>query len=121
MMRREGGFSLVEMLAALAILSMSGLALMSAVTSAGRSAVQTRERALGAIAADNILNMAILEASPTRGLVDASGEYELAGTVYDYEIDVEDTADPGLRRVTLLVSDRHGPLSEIVSFSRSPS
>ena len=120
-MRREGGFSLVEMLAALTILSMSGLALMSAVTSAGRSAVQTRERALGAIAADNILNTAILEASPSRGMEDGSGQYELAGTVYEYEIEVEDAADPGLRRVTLIVSDSHGPVSQVVSFSRSPS
>ena len=52
---------------------------------------------------------------------DASGQYELAGTVYDYEIEVADTADPGLRRVTLVVSDSYGPVSQVVSFSRSPS
>jgi len=117
-MRRADGFSLVEMLAALAILSLAGVALMNAVTSAGRSAIHARERGLAAIAAENLMNTAVIEASPIRGIDDESGRYTLAGIDYDWRIEVEDTADPGLKRIILTVSDERGPIRELTTFRR---
>lgn len=117
--RSETGFSLVEMLAALAVLSLAGLALMNAVTASGRSAIITHERTLGSIAAENVMNTAIIEANPLRGIEDRRGTYELAGVSYDWVIEVEATPDPALRRVTLVVSDDRGPVSQIVTFSRA--
>ena len=119
--RRDPGFSLVEMLAALAVLSLAGLALMNAVTSAVRSAIHARERALAAIAAENVLTLALIEAHPLRGIEDDRGSYELAGTAYEWTIEVEDTPDAALRRVTLTLSDARGPVSELVTFRRRAS
>lgn len=119
--RSQSGFSLVEMLAALAILSMAGLALMNAVTASGRSAIIAHERALAGLAAQNLMNTAILEAHPLRGIEDSRGVYTLAGIEYEWTIAVEPTPDPALRRVTLVVSDDRGPAAELTSFTRAGS
>lgn len=119
--RSQSGFSLVEMLAALAVLSLAGLALMNAVTASGRSAIIAQERTLAGLAADNVMNIAMLEAHPMRGVEDARGVYTLAGTEYAWQIEVEPTPDPALRRVTLVVSDDRGPAAELTSFTRAGS
>lgn len=119
--RAQSGFSLVEMLAALAVLSLAGLALMNAVTASGRSAIIARERALAGLAAETIMNTAILQAHPLRGIEDSRGVYTLAGVEYSWHVEVEPTPDRGLRRVTLVVFDDRGPAAERVSFSRAGS
>lgn len=119
--RSQSGFSLVEMLAALGVLSLAGLALMNAVTASGRSAIIARERALAGMAAESVMNIAILEAHPLRGIEDSRGVYTLAGIEYAWAIDVEPTPDPALRRVTLVVSDDRGPAAERVGFTRAGS
>lgn len=119
--RTQSGFSLVEMLAALAVLSMAGLALMNAVTASGRSAIIAQERALAGLAAANVMNIATLEAHSLRGIEGARGVYTLAGVEYAWEIEVEPTPDPALRRVTLIVSDDRGPAAQLTSFTRAGS
>lgn len=119
--RSSSGFSLIEMLAALAILSLAGLALMNAVTASGRSAIAASERALGALAAENLMNSAILEAQPQQAIQSSRGVYTVAGVDYEWTIQVEPTPDPGLRRFTLVVSDARGPVAERVGFTRVSS
>ncbi|PWE17113.1 type II secretion system protein GspI [Marinicauda salina] len=116
---RQSGFSLVEMLAALAVVSLAGLALMQAMTTAGRSAIHARERALAAVAAESVMNTLILEARSVRRLRETSGTYSLAGTDYDWTITLEETPDPGLERVTLTLSDARGPVHELVTFRKA--
>ena len=112
------GFSLVEILVALAILSMAGLALMGSVTQAGRSAILAREQGLAQLAAESVLNTAILEAVSGRGVQPGNGVYALAGIEYRWQLEVAETSDPALRRVVLTLSDDQGPVHRLTTFRR---
>ena len=116
----EAGFSLVEMLAALAVLAIAGLALMNAVTQSGRAAGLARESALARTAAENLMNQALLDATAQRGIAEADGAYELAGRVYAWRIETFETSDPQLRRVVLGVWDEDAErlLAERITFRR---
>ena len=52
--QRQDGFSLIEMLAALAILALAGIVLMNALSTSARSATLAREMTLAQIAAQNL-------------------------------------------------------------------
>ena len=116
----EAGFSLVEMLAALAVLAIAGLALMNAVTQSGRAAGLARESALARTAAENLMNQAVLDATAQRGIAEEEGVYELAGRVYAWRIETFETTDPQLRRVVLGVWDEEAEqlLAERITFRR---
>ena len=116
----EAGFSLVEMLAALAVLAIAGLALMNAVTQSGRAAGLARESALARTAAENLMNQAVLDATAQRGIAEDEGVYTLAGRVYAWRVETFETTDPQLRRVVLGVWDEEAEqlLAERITFRR---
>ncbi|MEO1038497.1 MAG: type II secretion system minor pseudopilin GspI [Pseudomonadota bacterium] len=117
---RQSGFSLVEMLAALAVLAIAGLALMNAVTQSGRAAGMARDAAFAHAAAENLMNQALLDADPQLGVRDSDGDYELAGRQYAWRIEVSRTSQPGLQRVLLTLSDEGEAriLAELTTFKR---
>ena len=102
MMPRTSGFSLIEMLAALAVLAIAGMALTHAMTTSIRAAGFSQQVSLAGLAADNLLALA-LAGEGGRSLRDRSGVYELADRRYDWRLEVEETADPQLLRVTVIV------------------
>lgn len=102
-MDRQAGFSLIEMLAALAVLAIAGVALTNAMTTSVRSAGFSQQASLAGLAADNLLALQ-LAGEGGQSLRDRGGAYELAGRRYDWRLDVEATADPELDRITLSVS-----------------
>lgn len=99
---RQDGFSLIEMLAALTVLAVAGAALTNAMTSSVRAAAIARDVSLAGVAADNLMALNIA-GDGGQALRDRSGAYELAGLTYDWRLELEDTSDPGLSRVTLVV------------------
>ena len=101
-MARTSGFSLIEMLAALAVLAIAGLALTHAMTTSIRAAGFSQQVSLAGLAADNLLALN-LAGEGGQALRDRSGDYELAGRTYDWRLEVEATADPQLSRITLIV------------------
>lgn len=104
-MSRDAGFSLVEMLAALAVLSIAGLALLNALTQSVRAATHAETRSLEALAAENLLATAQLETIGTPGLRPSSGRYEFAGRDWDWRIDVLPTSQAGLSRVSIEIAE----------------
>ncbi|AZU03316.1 type II secretion system protein I [Glycocaulis alkaliphilus] len=101
-MRADAGFSLVEMLAALVVLAIAGVALVQALTQSARAATLAEDRALAALAAENVLAEWRLErAGPPR---DASGQYAFAGREYEWRIAVSPTPEAGLVAVNLELS-----------------
>ncbi|WP_306016089.1 type II secretion system minor pseudopilin GspI [Oceanicaulis sp. MMSF_3324] len=102
--RRQDGFSLIEMLAALAILALAGVALMNALSTSARSATLAREMTLAQIAAQNLLSEEILNAG-AGAMRDQRGEYALGGQRFDWALEVDDAGQPNLVRVRLVISD----------------
>jgi len=118
-MQADRGFSLVEMLAALMVLSVAGVALVNAVGQTSRSAALARDKAVAQVAASNILNQLIIDAAG-RPVAEDDGVYEVAGRSFDWSLEVEATADPGLSRLTLELLDAEtGAFAhELITFER---
>jgi len=120
MKRDERGFSLVEMLAALMVLAIAGVALVNAVGQTSRSASLARDKTIAQLAASNVLNQLILDAAGAP-VAETDGQYETAGRRFDWSLEVEETADPGLVRLTLELADAETGafVHELVSFQRA--
>lgn len=117
-MRREAGFSLIEMLAALAVLAIAGVALMNALTTGIRAATMAEDATLAGLAAENILSTEIAQ---SRGdpLSDRSGAYEMAGRRYEWRLDSRAAGDPGLSQITLVIeTDQGREAARLVTFLR---
>lgn len=114
----DSGFTLIEMMMALAVLAIAGLALMNMTQATTRNTGAVEDRALAMLAAENILNTELLRPGRPQS---RSGAYELAGRDYDWALDVSTTDDAGLLRLHLAVreagSDRLG--AELDTFRRA--
>ena len=102
--RLQSGFSLIEMLAALTILALAGVALMNALTTSTRAAALAREMTLAQIAAQNLLSEQILDSDPGQ-MRERTGEYELGGQAFAWALEIESTGQPDLVRLRLVISD----------------
>lgn len=98
----KSGFSLIELLVALAVLSISGMALLNAVQTSTRTTAVLESRSLAQITAENVLNERLARSGP---LAEDSGRYEIARREFDWSLDIEPTTDEALARVTLTVTD----------------
>lgn len=97
------GFSLIEMLVALAVFALAVLGLMNLSGESTRTAVAIEERVLAAVVADNVA----VEAATVdvRELADeASGREEAGGRDWHWTRSTAPTADPSLLRVDIRVS-----------------
>lgn len=118
----EYGFSLIEMLAALAVLSIAGVALMNALTTSTRAASLAEARGLASIAADNVMAELMAERRVTP-LRDRSGQYQLAGRQFNWRLDVENTDQFELDQVVLVLTDPDSDIEQarLISVVRSRS
>ena len=121
-MTRESGFSLIEMLAALGVLAIAGIALMNALTTTIRATSLAQERAIAAMAADNLMAELMAERR-VNALRDRSGSYELAGRAFDWTLDIERTGSFDLNALTLILTDPQTETEQarLESFVRSRS
>ncbi len=117
-MTRETGFSLIEMMVALTVLAVAGLALVNMTTATTRNTAAVESGSLAALAAENILNLYWLDAAAPAS---RSGRYELAGIEYDWSLDVARTDDDGLLRLHLQVREagQSRVAAEYTTFRRS--
>tara|TARA_R110000868_G_scaffold124025_5_gene328101 strand:- start:4790 stop:5116 length:327 start_codon:yes stop_codon:yes gene_type:complete len=86
---------------ALVVLALGGIGMLSLMQSSTRNAAAIQERTLAVMAAENLLNGALLESRLRGG---EAGTYELAGASYAWQLRVEPTTDRDLQRVILLVN-----------------
>ncbi|WP_417482094.1 type II secretion system minor pseudopilin GspI [Maricaulis sp.] len=99
--RNQSGFSLIEVMMALVVLALGGIGMLSLMQSSTRNAAVIQERTLAVIAAENLLNQALLQPRLRGG---DAGAYELADNRFDWQLQVEPTTDPDLQRVIMLVT-----------------
>lgn len=102
------GFTLVEILVALAILAVALAAGMRAVAQATDSATLLKQRTLALWVAQNRLAAAQLDASwPAQGT--RNGDAIQAGTRFLWRETVTDTPNPAFRRIDIAVAEPGAP------------
>lgn len=99
----HAGFSLIEMLVALAVFALAVLGLLNLAGESTRTAVAIEERVLAAVVADAVaVEAAVVDA---RALVeDAQGDEDAGGRTWHWSRTAAPTADPSLLRVDIRVS-----------------
>lgn len=113
-MAEKGGFTLIEMLVALAVFSLAALALLNLSAENTRSAARVETRTLGGVVAENLAVEAMIQ--PSIGEGTASGQTPLAGRDWRWTRTVLSTEDPDLVRIDIKVSDREGQAAERTVF-----
>jgi general secretion pathway protein I len=105
--RVAAGFTLIEMLVALAVFALAVLGLLNLAGESTRTAVAIEERVLAAAVADTIaVDAATLD---VRALAaDAAGREHAGGRDWQWTRSTTPTADPSLLRVDIRVSPADG-------------
>lgn len=113
----RAGFTLIEVLVALAVFAMAAVALLHAQTTSVRALAETEARTMADIVAENQLVAAFSGmAAPRTGTT--QGEAMMAGRAWQWRMTVETTGRAGVLRVAVVVSDAKEAqvLSEITGF-----
>jgi general secretion pathway protein I len=106
-MRRNDGFTLLEVLVALAIFAVVAASVYATSARSLRNAARLEDKTLATWIADNrITEMQLAPTPPGAGR--ENGEVELGGRRWQWQSEVEDTSEPTMRRVTLWVAERQG-------------
>jgi general secretion pathway protein I len=117
--RRTGGFTLIEVLVALAIATLGLAAALSVVTNSARNAGYFRDRTFASWIAQNKITEARL--GSTMPSVDkTNGDLDYAGQKWKWEQTVTQTEVPGLRRIDVSVrsadAEAASPLATVTGF-----
>ncbi len=102
-MRAQRGFTLLEVLVALAIFATVAAAVLTASARSLQNAARLEDKTLAGWIADNRLTELQLASSPSAPGRD-SRELSFAGRQWQLYSETVTTSDPGLRRVTLWVA-----------------
>lgn len=114
--RRERGFSLVETIAALGILSLAAVPLMQLSTEAAQNTGRLEARLLARTTAENVLARTIANPEPLN-LGQTAGVEAQLGRTYQWELIVYPTERDTLRRLEVQVSEagREQTLARLVA------
>lgn len=115
-MAERGGFTLVEMLVALAVFSLAAMALLNLSGESTRSAQRVETRTLGGMVAENVAIEAAV--APSLGEGETSGQSDLGGRRWGWTRAVSATADPDLLRIDVSVRDDEGQAADRTLFRR---
>ncbi len=99
---KDGGFTLVEVLAALAIFSVAIVGLSGVGAQSASHAQRLTDKTYAGIVADNVLVRAQLD-TPEIGL--ERGEEDAGGQSYDWVLETVETQQAGLLELTARVSE----------------
>lgn len=116
--RDEGGFTLLEMLVALAVMSLAALALVRLQGVTLRTAADLDSKALGQIVARNL--MVEWQTDPTPpALGEEAGEVDNGGRHWRWSRSVKATDDSRLVQVDVTVAGQAGASPVVLSFVRA--
>ena len=111
------GFSLIELLVALAVFSLAAVALLNLAGESTRTAASLEERVMAGVIADNrAVEVVATETPPAPGL--AEGVDPLGARDWRWTRLITATADPDLLRVEVRVSPTDGSttVAEVIAF-----
>jgi general secretion pathway protein I len=100
---RTTGFTLIEVMAALIIVSLGMLAVIQAVSETANNSVYLRQKSIAHwVAMNRVTEMRLAPQAPTTG--ESSGEVEMAGQRWRWSAQVTQTAVTTMRRIDVGVS-----------------
>lgn len=117
MRRAEQGFTLIEIMVALVVLSLAGVALLNLAGENTRTAQVVQTRTFAAIVAENqAVEALVAEQAPAAGR--ESGTETLAGQAWRWTREVRRTDDPQILRVDVTVQapDQRRTAAEVSVF-----
>ena len=103
-----GGFTLIEVLAALVIVALGMLGVITAVTQTARNGTYLREKTLAHWIAMNVITEQRLQPSPP-DVSESSDEVEFAGQRWIWKMTVTQTSVASMRRMDVSVRPREWP------------
>jgi len=121
-MTRGRGFTLVEILVALAIVAVALAAGMRALAQGADTASALKARTLALWVAQNRLAAAQLS-TPWPALGNANGDAEQAGTRFLWRTSIGTTPNPAFRRIEITVAAPESPdyaLAQLIGFLGNP-
>ena len=121
-MNRRAGFTLLEVLVALAVLAIAMSAIIHAATQSIRGVAALREETIASWVALNQVNQLLLDPKPWPAEGSRTGKAELAGRSWRWEARFVKTEDPDLRRVEMTVrtAENAGASSKLLAFKAVP-
>lgn len=117
----DAGFTLVEVLVALAVMATMMTALVLASSSRVDSVSYMRDRTIATwIASDRLTELRLAPQWPDTGTHD--GEVEAAGRTWQWQAEISNTPDESIRRVEVIVrlGESGDRLSRLVGFVSDP-
>ena len=111
---RRDGFTLVEMLVAMAVFGLSAMALLNLAGENTRSAARVEMRTLGGVVADNVAVEAVVAPTLSDGV--STGQVSLAGRDWRWTRTVSPTEAADIQRVDVRVSSDEGQAADRTAF-----
>lgn len=111
MNRHSRGFTLLEVLVALAILAIAMAALIQAASDSARTQLILQERTIAGWVAENVIAEIQLDDRWPDAGSRFSGEAMMADRDWRWAVEVQATPDPGLRRFDVSVTPADGDTS----------
>jgi general secretion pathway protein I len=102
-MKHCRGFTLLEVLVALAIFALVAASVLTASARSLQTAARLEEKTLAMWIADNHLTELQLAETPASAGHD-QGELEFAGRRWQWQSEIQSTSEPSMRRITLWVA-----------------
>ena len=121
-MKRQSGFTLLEVLVALAVLAIAMGAIIHAATQSINTVATLRDQTFASWVTLNQVNTLLLEAKPWPEEGSRTGNVELANRTWRWEARFFKTEDPDLRRVevTVRASETGSELDKLIAFKGKP-
>ena len=106
----RAGFTLIEVLIALAVFSLGALTLLKVSGESARAAARVEDRTLGAIVAANVGAESLIASAVADG--ESAGQAVLAGRTWRWVQTISPTDDPLMQRIDVRVSTSEGLVSD---------
>lgn len=117
MSRPDSGFTLLEMMVALAIFSLAAVALVRLQGATVRNASAVEAQAMAQIVANNLAVEAMTDAEPL-SIGSSNGDEQNGGRKWRWRRTIAKTADPAIVRIDIAVADERGQRLSALTLAR---